>query len=1040
MGEATSTEPTGIRTYIEELDKLLGIHQPPDCLPFGTTILLRGGPGSGKTTLALQIVGNFIHKGEHPKKRNALFISCEQNPNVVATSMRAKFPAFHLPVPSADPNISLMTREFAKFTDIDVQLTGFIVVDSLNAVLTASRVPGGQNMITRFYQEVLGLPASPSHEEADRTLLYQLVQGMKKKFPTSVILFTGEEEHVPVIAASESFLCDVEIFLGREAVSGPKSKDSAGGTGYAVERRLTEKAKDPEAVEVRSFCRVLKCRPAPNQSRRCCYEIQPGKGLVFYENYPGDGRVMLFAENVPQRVTRDQFFQTDIPHNYPALRAEDFDHRASQRTFASQRGFRYMPHRTDLALVSYDTYWVQWFLELYQKWEIGHKLNPTFRKQLDKVPEANTCEKMRKLLPRLVCDTHRACFDQLDSLKRTDAGPAQNRPPDRISAAIRDSVKAKFRHSLNADDIRSACLEQHAFTRDAADQRTPEQISEAVYDCLKDKLGHSLTADDIRECLKQHALNKRPEDHKTPEQLSQAIYGCVHETVERSLAALDAIIFDNLSPWENIWDYMQSEQGRGGLLKLIPLKSLRLFGELRSNIIWELGGPLTDRDGKLIPDAVECENVHRDSIGGRDWLRSVPFNANVSFLLQRQDLNTRRHIVHSHKAIARVICEIFEEERELLTANLPTAAVRDLPNKEKVKTIAQTLAGELTSKKPKSPKTWEQVIALCRIEKAKLLIETQTFDTFLCFFLELVWGCGGKMRVLPDYTIEGEEDTKSALIQALCLLLILFRPWKKRIANKQWEDSIVPHNCSVEPGYMGEMKDKWLFARHWHSTFVDVLTHRGIDPHSGKEEGNHVWKEKWKGEENQPRLDVLPLPNSLLEYRRIQEANKEIYDKNQQSGDNNSQREQKLGVSSWGEWHFAMLAGSENESLGLDIINNLLSSHKICERAEMGAAVPTVEEFYKLFGNSRCFDFPERSDLELPRLTYKEFREKFFRIAKSRSNIFDYRHCMREIYAVLKEVHANPKTFGNQRNELAERIQAVINEIKRLAQQDVLTS
>jgi len=439
MGEEIPPARSGIKTYIEELDKLLGIHQPPDCLDFGTTILLRGGPGSGKTTLALQIIGNFLNEGDNPPRPHALFISCEQEPEDVVANMQEKFSAFRLPEPFRDARRWLMTCTFADFANVDAELTGFIVVDSLNAVLTASRAPGGPNRITAFYKaalpnaaalphaDVLPHPASQSHEETDRTLLYQLIQGMKTKFPKSVILFIGEEEHVRTIAASESFLCDVEIFLGREAVSGPMSKDSVGGAGYAVERRLTERAQDPQAVEVRSFCRVLKCRPAPNQSRRCCYEIQSGKGLVFYENYPGDGRVMLFAENAPQTSTRDQFFQTDIPHNYPALRAEDFDHRASQRTFASQRGFRYMPDRTDLALVSYDTYWVQWFLELYQKWEIAKELKPTFSAYLMQQPDAG------KLLSSLICDIHLACFDQLALELKRDPGNITN--AERIRAS-----------------------------------------------------------------------------------------------------------------------------------------------------------------------------------------------------------------------------------------------------------------------------------------------------------------------------------------------------------------------------------------------------------------------------------------------------------------------------------------------------------------------------------------------------------------------------------------------------------------------------
>ena len=77
---------------------------------------------------------------------------------------------------------------------------------------------------------------------------------------------------------------------------------------------------------------------------------------MFYETYPGDGSILLFAENERQKRTWDRFFTWDVPQNYPALRFEQFDRSGLQRTFASQRGFRYRPSRVDLYLASFDTY------------------------------------------------------------------------------------------------------------------------------------------------------------------------------------------------------------------------------------------------------------------------------------------------------------------------------------------------------------------------------------------------------------------------------------------------------------------------------------------------------------------------------------------------------------------------------------------------------------------------------------------------------------------------------------------------------------
>jgi hypothetical protein len=227
--------------------------------------------------------------------------------------------------------------------DSNQQLT-LVVVDTLNLLA----------------QIVLNHIRLTNNVELDlRRAVKRICEGLHKRFPNAVVLLVGEYHPGNNLASivSESFLCDVEILLAREPVAGEarRSGREIAGVGYNLERTLGE---SPQAVETRSFCRVLKSRFAPNQARRCSYDIVPGRGLVFYETYPADGHIVLFAENARQRRCWDEFYEAVVPHLYPALRHEMFDRSALQRVFASQRRLRDVPERTDMYLSSFDSYWV----------------------------------------------------------------------------------------------------------------------------------------------------------------------------------------------------------------------------------------------------------------------------------------------------------------------------------------------------------------------------------------------------------------------------------------------------------------------------------------------------------------------------------------------------------------------------------------------------------------------------------------------------------------------------------------------------------
>jgi hypothetical protein len=112
-------------------------------------------------------------------------------------------------------------------------------------------------------------------------------------------------------------------------------------------------------------------------------------------------------------------------------------------------------------------------------------------------------------------------------------------------------------------------------------------------------------------------------------------------------------------------------------------------------------------------------------------------------------------------------------------------------------------------------------------------------------------------------------------------------------------------------------------------------------------------------------------------------------------------------ISCWGDWHWIMTQGTENTELGIDMINNLNSSQKVCERAFQFAALPTVEEFYNMHGYSRCLDLPERryeAPKMLPDISFMELKKIYFKNARSRSQMFDYEHCMLEFHSLFQSL------------------------------------
>ena len=276
--------------------------------------------------------------------------------------------------------------------------------------------------------------------------------------------------------------------------------------------------------------------------------------------------------------------------------------------------------------------------------------------------------------------------------------------------------------------------------------------------------------------------------------------------------------------------------------------------------------------------------------------------------------------------------------------------------------------------------TWESLLLLCTgghyeaapdqllrsdvAEPLEIVLETQTLDSFLCAFLEVLWGCGGSLQVSATYAIDDLFVTLESLFHAFFLLRELAR---HRVLERY--ATLDPLQFSRD--YAKQPK-QWLAARHWYSTLVDVLT---AQRQGAARVGRHRYA--WTPPEG-TRLELAALPYSGFAAARTPHPNRD-------------------GVACWGEWHLAVLAGSKTPRCRWSS-SSFYEQQRHLRACGPNAALPTVEAFYERYADLPCLRLPERQDVSLPRLTYKELRDRVFSVARSRTTIFDFRHCMRELH------------------------------------------
>jgi KaiC len=1072
-----------ISTGIDELDALLGkgsgYGKNERGIQKGNVALIRGEPGSGKTTLVLQILSNYL---KACSKNRAVLFSLEEHSEGLLERMKRNFYFQWAARPSgeAHPQKQLYCVESNFLIECIARLVGDrkldralrsgvsatalgLVTVGLSSILTtvSNSDPnsgwikplndGGLVVAMDSIDALMGAISYRGAQGPPRILLKAICDFLRcgppdRPFKTPNTLLLTSEYHyhsaTPTPAFTDSFYCDVEVLLRPEPVCVPEDYELniQAPVGYNLNALIRDDAK---SIESRSFCRILKSRASTNQSRRCAYDIVTTKGIQFFETYPGDGKIILFAENEPQRTAWNSFFERDVPDSYPALRHEVFDRMSMQTVYEGQRRLRNIPLKTDMYLSSFDSYWVGWYRSFKLKSDLHSALEPLLRPMPSQYGEY--CGFVNSLVRAF-----RTAMPDLKGVPRE-----YKKRQEHVESVIKE-----MENVANLTEFTNV-LESWASTKEVADH-------------VKKRMGGGKRGKNKQALTKQHVI--------------------LESLVQRVLAPS--------TPFAR--DY-------SCFLQRLPFVQLRLFGEKRSGILPELieaREPFRGIDWvtETKPSRGERDRTEKDDSkpldakpapAGTEWL-SIPYDANIGFFVYRKDMlqGSRGHFSRE-KVLARLKGLVEREQalmKELLKSGEPEVTKdprissggtlmgklekvfpfggegKNTTQKEDYEKCIQTVIGWAADRilEGEVPKTWEEVIVLCEMLDKKLLIETKTFDSYMCTLLEMIWNSGGHFKVHPDYAIEEKHKLYVPLLRALHLLDTLF------------DTGVLDRNATVSPlqvverGDAGE--DDWLFARHWYSTLIEYLT--------AKDESGRYLATASSG----AALEIMPVPVSLsrwadelynpaegrtkTEVVAVKEALKKVLDSKKPyqsalrcafcsdgrqsegqdeggSGENRDSMESEIEAlvdgpthhSCWGDWSFGLLAGSENRALAIDLINNMMGSIKTINRAFAGACVPTVTEFYEMFGDIPCVHLPERTDIGLPISTYEQLRTKFFKHAKTRNDIYDFMHCAKILHGQVEFLRRTKDSEKKERNAgLVRRCRRIIRDIESLYDESILIS
>jgi hypothetical protein len=417
---------------------------------------------------------------------------------------------------------------------------------------------------------------------------------------------------------------------------------------------------------------------------------------------------------------------------------------------------------------------------------------------------------------------------------------------------------------------------------------------------------------------------------------------------------------------------------RQTFLRPLPRSKLELFGQYNGALLRSL----------------RREDMH-EYVSGEDHWMCVPYDANIGVFVLRKDLLGPSELDGEKLASALARLKVRETKIWEALDRVLDAGTFDgiLDGPERFESVVTDVKGQLSRCIDESTNVgtlasrmidwassaaagpiaaagridWDTALCLSIAGGHPLGLETRTFDTFMAFFLELIWNCGGRLNVDAGYRIRKKEDLLVPLVLALHYFTAIFD-----LTDTPRDQTVDP---SLAPSTKASKYGEWLFGRFWYSTLVDSLTARVNGQH-----GEFVWR-------SPAAIEIIAMPKG-------------------------PSAEEPGNFACWGEWSFALLAGSENVELACDLVSNLMGAFKVTDRGLRSAALPTVGQFYKQFGEQRCVAADLRPDLKLPSMTFREFRSQFLEPQRQgkhiapeeqifRQYIFDYRHCARVVYASL---------------------------------------
>jgi RecA/RadA recombinase len=777
--------PAGFSTGLPVLDTLLcGEESAQDDtrgITEGAIVLIRGEPGSGKTTLAMQILSQYVvRQSAKSDKRTVAFVSLEEESVRVIERMASNYKldfgdrslvcidasAIAFEVESAKGEDRAGANESTKHNQFRMLTTGAVLViaaASFGMLSNPALNIGGQaalfaipkawahlkqriaaavkrlspkdftNSTSREESPKFGLVVvdslnayinlvSQSYPDVHpRVVLAGLCEHIRAAFGEDghalTIIFTDEYHHALTGSAStisESFYCDTEICLRSEPIRVPAVYETniQSPIGYNLNSLLPD---DADTIESRSFCRVLKNRHNPNQSRRCAYDIVPGYGFKLYETYPGDGKLMLFAENAQQRSAWGEFFGRDIPDSYPALRTEVFNRTALQSVYEGQRRLRNVPLKTDMHLASFDAYWLSWYRDLKLRRDVDEALGEW--RQKEHIPEREYCQ-----IVAAVVRMFKSKGNQVPLKEGAD------------HAAV---LRTALDDPANEDGNR---LRER--TREILSSRLDPRIA------LRQKAGPAKWTAEYARRVRERYMTKvilKPKRDRLMEVLKDKSPGLLSHF--------------------------------SSFLRPIPANALALFGEMRSRIIPELAVTQRKAVGAGWTPPAEDGSDYRAWWLESEWL-GIPYDANISFVVCRKDLLHKLSSTLDESVVRREILGLLALEKTrigILCQN--SVAYRKAAGKQQASyaewwthaqpdpqrvsedenpygRVINILVDACTKNimRGGEPRTWEELIVLCRLLKHGYAIETRSFNTYVATILEMSWNCGAAdICVDPEY-------------------------------------------------------------------------------------------------------------------------------------------------------------------------------------------------------------------------------------------------------------------------------------------------